>query len=52
MAGQPKALLSWSSGKDSAWTLHILRTQHGAVGAQVGGAEIHDEFDDCLGIEY
>src|SRR5437588_8651632 len=28
MAGQPKALLSWSSGKDSAWTLHVLRTQH------------------------
>jgi uncharacterized protein (TIGR00290 family) len=22
---KPKALLSWSSGKDSAWTLHILR---------------------------
>lgn len=21
----PKALLSWSSGKDSAWTLHVLR---------------------------
>jgi len=23
--GRPKLLLSWSSGKDSAWTLHILR---------------------------
>lgn len=23
----PKLLLSWSSGKDSAWTLHILRRQ-------------------------
>jgi uncharacterized protein (TIGR00290 family) len=22
---RPKALLSWSSGKDSAWTLHVLR---------------------------
>ena len=22
---KPKALLSWSSGKDSAWTLHVLR---------------------------
>jgi uncharacterized protein (TIGR00290 family) len=24
---QPKALLSWSSGKDSAWALHVLRQQ-------------------------
>ena len=24
----PKVLLSWSSGKDSAWALHVLRTQH------------------------
>lgn len=24
---KPKLLLSWSSGKDSAWTLHILRQQ-------------------------
>jgi uncharacterized protein (TIGR00290 family) len=24
---RPKALLSWSSGKDSAWALHILRRQ-------------------------
>ena len=23
-----KALLSWSSGKDSAWALHVLRSQH------------------------
>jgi len=23
--GMPKTLLSWSSGKDSAWTLHVLR---------------------------
>lgn len=22
---KPKALLSWSSGKDSAWALHVLR---------------------------
>ena len=29
-AGKPKAWLSWSSGKDSAWTLHMLRT-HGDV---------------------
>jgi len=27
MDGQPKALLSWSSGKDSAWSLHVLRTR-------------------------
>ena len=25
-----RALLSWSSGKDSAWALHVLR-QHGEV---------------------
>lgn len=24
---KPKLLLSWSSGKDSAWTLHVLRAQ-------------------------
>jgi uncharacterized protein (TIGR00290 family) len=24
---RPKALLSWSSGKDSAWSLHVLREQ-------------------------
>jgi len=24
---RPKALLAWSSGKDSAWTLHVLRQQ-------------------------
>ena len=24
---RPKALLSWSSGKDSAWTLHVLRRE-------------------------
>ena len=29
-----KILLSWSSGKDSAWALHLLNEQHpGAVGA-------------------
>jgi len=29
-----KVLLSWSSGKDSAWALHLLRQQHpGAVAA-------------------
>jgi uncharacterized protein (TIGR00290 family) len=29
-SGLPKALLSWSSGKDSAWALHLLR-QKGEV---------------------
>jgi diphthamide synthase (EF-2-diphthine--ammonia ligase) len=24
---KPRALLAWSSGKDSAWTLHVLRQQ-------------------------
>src|SRR5579859_959571 len=24
---RPRALLSWSTGKDSAWTLHVLRQQ-------------------------
>src|SRR5512146_1756044 len=24
---KPKVLVSWSSGKDSAWTLHVLRQQ-------------------------
>jgi uncharacterized protein (TIGR00290 family) len=26
-AGRPRTWLSWSSGKDSAWTLHMLRTR-------------------------
>ena len=25
MSVRPEAILSWSSGKDSAWTLHVLR---------------------------
>ena len=28
MSDKPKALLAWSSGKDSAWTLHVLRAQN------------------------
>ena len=28
-----KTLLAWSSGKDSAWTLHVLRRQNVEVGA-------------------
>jgi uncharacterized protein (TIGR00290 family) len=27
-APRTKALLAWSSGKDSAWTLHVLRREH------------------------
>lgn len=30
MSAKPKALLAWSSGKDSAWSLHVLR-QRGEV---------------------
>ena len=30
-AARRRALLSWSSGKDSAWTLHVLRTRHPEV---------------------
>lgn len=39
----PKILLSWSSGKDSAWTLHVLRRQ----GANVAGllTTINQAFD-------
>ncbi len=25
MAGKPRALIAWSSGKDSAWALHAVR---------------------------
>jgi uncharacterized protein (TIGR00290 family) len=40
---KPKLLLSWSSGKDSAWTLHQLRTQnqYGIVGLVT---TINEEF--------
>lgn len=39
----PRILLSWSSGKDSAWTLHVLRRQ----GANVAGllTTINQAFD-------
>jgi uncharacterized protein (TIGR00290 family) len=29
MSHRPKLILSWSSGKDSAWSLHVLRAQGG-----------------------
>jgi uncharacterized protein (TIGR00290 family) len=39
-----KILLSWSSGKDSAWALHVLNQQHpGAVHALV--TTINESFD-------
>lgn len=39
-----KILLSWSSGKDSAWALHVLnRTQPGAVAALL--TTVNEEFD-------
>jgi len=28
VSAKPKALLAWSSGKDSAWSLHVLREQN------------------------
>lgn len=42
--GLPKSLLAWSSGKDSAWTLHVLR-QRGdveVVGLLTTINEVHD----------
>jgi uncharacterized protein (TIGR00290 family) len=30
-SSRTKALLAWSSGKDSAWTLHVLRREHPEV---------------------
>ena len=44
MPEQPRALLAWSSGKDSAWTLHVLR-QQGAF--EIAGllTTINEAFD-------
>jgi uncharacterized protein (TIGR00290 family) len=41
---KPKALLAWSSGKDSAWSLHVLRAQ---AGVEVVGllTTINEAFD-------
>jgi uncharacterized protein (TIGR00290 family) len=41
---RPKALLAWSSGKDSAWSLHVLRQQNEV---EVVGllTTINQEFD-------
>ncbi|NOT22701.1 MAG: adenine nucleotide alpha hydrolase [Nitrospiraceae bacterium] len=42
--GLPKALLCWSSGKDSAWTLHVLRKRGEVevVGLLTTINEVHD----------
>lgn len=44
MHNVPKALLSWSSGKDSAWTLHVLRRRREVevVGLLTTINEVHD----------
>jgi uncharacterized protein (TIGR00290 family) len=34
---RPKALLAWSSGKDSAWALHVLRAPEGQHGREGEG---------------
>jgi uncharacterized protein (TIGR00290 family) len=41
---RPKALVSWSSGKDSAWTLHVLRQRDDVdvVGLLTTVNEVHD----------
>jgi len=43
-SSKPRALLSWSSGKDAAWTLHMLRR---AGEVEVVGllTTLNDEFD-------
>jgi uncharacterized protein (TIGR00290 family) len=40
----PRVLVSWSSGKDSAWTLHMLRQQRGV---EIAGllTTVNTEFD-------
>lgn len=46
MEDQPKALLSWSSGKDSAWSLHVLRTRREVevVGLLTTVNEVHSRI--------
>jgi uncharacterized protein (TIGR00290 family) len=41
---RPKALLSWSSGKDSAWALHVLRREQGVevAGLLTTVNQLHD----------
>lgn len=44
MATRTKALLSWSSGKDSAWALHVLRSRGDVevVGLMTTVNQVHD----------
>lgn len=44
MSGLPRAWLCWSSGKDSAWTLHVLRRRREVevVGLLTTVNEVHD----------
>ncbi len=44
MSGPAKTLLAWSSGKDSAWALHVLREQpaHEVVGLLTTISREHD----------
>jgi uncharacterized protein (TIGR00290 family) len=44
MSDQTRALLCWSSGKDSAWTLHVLRRRRDVkvVGLLTTINEVHD----------
>ncbi|MCK6471992.1 MAG: adenine nucleotide alpha hydrolase [Planctomycetes bacterium] len=44
MPAKPKALLAWSSGKDSAWSLHVLR-QKGEVEVVGLLTTINETFD-------
>lgn len=54
---KPKLLLSWSSGKDSAWSLHILRGQHQyeiaglvtTVNESFGRVAMHGVREELLG---
>ncbi|HEY7288211.1 MAG TPA: hypothetical protein VH583_00145 [Vicinamibacterales bacterium] len=56
MTGKPRCLVSWSSGKDSAWTIHVLR-QSGevdvcglltTVNESAGRVAMHAVRDDVL----
>jgi uncharacterized protein (TIGR00290 family) len=44
MGARPKALMAWSSGKDSAWALHVLRERadHEIVGLLTTVSRAHD----------
>jgi uncharacterized protein (TIGR00290 family) len=53
-----KTLLSWSSGKDSAWALHVLRRDGGTVGGLLtslnetaGRVSMHGVREEILGAQ-